>query len=204
MTKRISNLTIGLCVVVLCLGACKSAKDAAHGTQEVYTATMPDRFSARMKLTLPHDHKSQTVNGTVKMVRNERIQLSFVAPVLRTEAFRIEVTPARLTVIDRMNKQYAIAPACQLQALLGEGMDFDRLQTILSQAVFLQTEAGWTLRTDQVEIAIPLRQEDDVQRLQVELSRITMPHHKPTPTSPPGKYEKRELHQLIESLEEAE
>ena len=198
--KKVGKVIIGLLITSLCINACKPVKDAT-GTSGVVTVTSPDVFSSRLKLTLPQEKKDYSINGNLKMVNNELIQISLVAPVLRTEAVRIEVTPKEMLVIDRINKQYAVAPVEELRVLLGNRMDYERLQTILTQAVFIEGRDNWVMREDGVEISLPIHHEEVTERLLIELNRITIPKQKPVPTNPSSKYEKKELSEVIEAIE---
>ena len=56
-----------------------------------------------------------TVSGSMKMKSGERIQLSVLMPVFRSEVMRMEVTPDEVLLIDRMNKRYVRATRDELQ-----------------------------------------------------------------------------------------
>lgn len=47
-----------------------------------------------------------SVGGTMKMKSRERVQISLLMPILRTELARIEVTPTEVLFVDRMNKRF--------------------------------------------------------------------------------------------------
>ncbi|WP_163210497.1 DUF4292 domain-containing protein [Bacteroides sp. 519] len=198
--KQISKIAIGIFILSLCLYSCKTTKGTAGSTGMV-SVVSADMFSSRLKLTVPQEKKKQTLNGTVKMLRDELIQISLVAPVLRTEAVRIEVTPHEMLLIDRINKKYAITPATDLQRILGNQMDYRRLQTILSEAVFVESRVGWNMKQGNVEIAIPLHDGVRQQQLLMELNKITVPAQRPVRVNPPSRYEKTELTELVESIE---
>lgn len=198
--NKVGKVIIGLLITGLCINACKPVKDAT-GTLGVITVTSPDMFSSRLKLTLPQEKKDYTINGNLKMVNNVLIQISLVAPVLRTEAVRLEVTPKEMLVIDRINKQYAVAPVEELRVLLGNRMNYEQLQTILTQAVFIEGQNNWVMREDGVEISLPIHHEEVTERLLIELNRITIPKQRPVVTKPSFKYEKKELSEVIEAIE---
>ena len=78
-------------------------------------------FSARTAISLFSENGKRTkVRGALTVKRNEALRLS-VAPILGIEFFRLEITPAHILVIDRMNKRYM---KCSLQELSGL-VDFD-------------------------------------------------------------------------------
>ena len=59
-----------------------------------------------------------SVDGTLKLHRGERIQLSFLMPILRSEVARMEVTPDEVLLVDRMGKRYVRASRAQLKVHL--------------------------------------------------------------------------------------
>jgi|GEM_PF-61993 hypothetical protein len=204
MLKLIRKLVIGVFLLSGCLYSCKSSKGTT-GNSELAGVVSPDIFSSRLKLTIPQERKKkQTLNGSVKMVRDELIQISLVAPVLRTEAVRIEVTPDEMLVIDRINRQYAVTPAADLHQLLGNRMDYKRLQNLLSNAVFLENDTGWNMKEGNAKITIPVRDGRINQKLTIELNRISVPAQKPMPVKPPSRYERKELRELIQSIQTME
>lgn len=101
-----------------------------------------ETFSARIKMTLPTKKSSTTVNGTLKMQRNELIQISLLMPLIRTEIVRIDITPEYLLLIDRMKKRYAKVPVSQLKEMFQVDLDFFMLQALFSNELFLQNRAG--------------------------------------------------------------
>lgn len=50
-----------------------------------------------------------SVGSTMKMKSRERVQISLLMPILRTELARIEVTPTEVLFVDRMNKRFVRA-----------------------------------------------------------------------------------------------
>ena len=102
--KRIIYL---LLLVVVVLAGCKSSKHLA--TSETKTSTKAPTSSylaSRLQLTIPGKKGSMSVGGTMKMKTHERVQISLLMPILRTEVARIEVTPDEVLLVDRMNKRF--------------------------------------------------------------------------------------------------
>ncbi len=65
-----------------------------------------DAITAKMSLAVDLNGKGPTkVNGTLRMKRDEVIQLS-IAPFLGIEVARAEISPDGVLVMDRMNKRY--------------------------------------------------------------------------------------------------
>ena len=50
-----------------------------------------------------------SVGGTMKMKTHERVQVSLLMPILRTEVARIEITPDEVLLVDRMNRRFVRA-----------------------------------------------------------------------------------------------
>ena len=74
-------------------------------------------FSSKMKLTISSNGKDMSVNGTLRMKKDQVIQLSIV-PFLGIEAGRVEFTPTKVLIIDRINKQYVEEPISELSAMM--------------------------------------------------------------------------------------
>lgn len=172
-------------LTVCCLSACRSSGPTAARRSPAATA---DLFTARLKLTAERGKTKTAVRGTVKLWRDTLVQISLTAPILRTEAIRIEVTPAELLVIDRINKQYAIAPADEIARLLGPDVDFHRLQDLLTDAArrrYVRIDRG-----------------SPGERYRIELSRVTLPDRRPTAAKPSARYDRRQLTDLLTALEQ--
>ena len=126
--KRISTyLTHALSIlcVLLCLASCSSSRRA------VDTGTY---LSSKVKLTVPYQGNLMTVNGTMKMISGERLQLSLLMPVIRSEMVRIELTPDTLLLVERMDKHYLQASRAELKPYLPRKADFAHLEKLLFRA----------------------------------------------------------------------
>ena len=76
-----------LLLLVILLAGCKTSK-------VVKTAPVEPAYpSSKLQLTVPNKNGSITVSGSMKMKSGERIQLSVLMPVFRSEVMRMEVTP---------------------------------------------------------------------------------------------------------------
>ena len=88
-----------LCSFILCcLAGCKT-------TRKAETSKFPEStryLSSKVRLTVPTKDAVFTVNGTMKLISGERMQLSFLMPIIRTEVARMEVTPEEILLVDRM------------------------------------------------------------------------------------------------------
>ena len=100
-----------LLLLVVMLAGCKSTKNI---TSSVPVAE-PCYLSSKLQLTIPSGSDgSITTGGTMKMKGGERVQLSILMPILRTEIARLEITPDEVLLIDRMNKRYVRASRKEL------------------------------------------------------------------------------------------
>ena len=54
----------------------------------------------------------------MKMKTHERVQISLLMPILRTEVARVEVTPDGVLLVDRMTKRFVSATKDELKGML--------------------------------------------------------------------------------------
>lgn len=151
-TKKVIYLATLLVGLVFAFAGCKSSKSATgsgdsggsvrlRGDQllEAVIENTPvyESFSSRLKLTMPSGKGELSLSGYLKMQRDELIQISLLVPILRSEAVRIEISPDRVLVIDRLNKRYADASIDELREMYGAYADFNSLQALFSNSFFL-------------------------------------------------------------------
>ena len=91
---------------------------------------------SKMSVRLAAGTKGASANGTLKMKRDEIIQLSLTALGL-FEVGRMELTPEYLFVQDRMNKQYVQVKWADIDALKRVGADFYTFQSLFWNELFL-------------------------------------------------------------------
>ena len=70
----------------------------------------------------------------MKMKTHERVQVSLLMPILRTEVARIEITPDEVLLVDRMNRRFVRATKEELKGMLPKNAEFSRLEKILMDA----------------------------------------------------------------------
>lgn len=131
-----------------------------------------------------------TVSGSMKMKSGERIQLSVLMPVFRSEVMRMEVTPDEVLLIDRMNKRYVRATRDELKGILPENADFDRLEKLLFKAS-LPGEKRLTGR----ELGIP-----SLEKAKVRLSDFSTAEFELIPTEVSSRYTQVALEDLLKML----
>lgn len=113
-----------------------AASDAAYLRGVVSNAPSFDEFSAKMKLTATYGGERLTVGGSIKMKKDEVIQLSLVAIGI-VEAARIEITPKRLLLIDRIGRRYVEVKYDDLKFFSDSKIDFYTLQALFWNELFL-------------------------------------------------------------------
>ena len=95
-----------------------------------------DEFSAKMRLALSLGDENISVGGSVKMKKDEAIQLSLVAVGI-VEAARIELTPKRLLILDRIGRRYVEVKYDELPFFKQSKIDFYTLQALFWNELFL-------------------------------------------------------------------
>lgn len=148
--KSNGKILVSLLLMIMLMVSCKTSEPLYRGViltgeeqLEAIVSNTPvfDSFSSRLRLTLPLNGEEKTVNGTLKMKRDERIQISLVLPVIRTEAARIEITPERVTILDRMNKVYTSVPVSELRSVFNTEIDYPMLQALFANQIFVPGSA---------------------------------------------------------------
>ena len=127
-----------LLLLTVVLVGCKSAKHAVAVSEKPVVETkpvVPSYLSSKLELTIPaKSGGSMTIGGTMKMKSGERVQLSLLMPILRTEVARIEVTPDEVLLVDRMNKRFVRATKEELKDILPKNVQFSHLEKLLVEA----------------------------------------------------------------------
>ena len=140
-----------LATVVVCFAACGTSRKATKGsgtenagkaeaTAEAYKEKVVSNFqtaqylTARATISLKAGTKDISVGGSLKMKRNDVIQLSLT--FLGIEVGRMEFTTTDVLIIDKINKQYVRAPYSQASFLESAGLDFYSLQSLFWNEIF--------------------------------------------------------------------
>lgn len=159
----------GLLLLCLLLASCGSKKHAVSSVKtvsgETTVATLPDGagnqpddaigqeqtcITAKVRMELSSGGRGTAVGGTLRMKRNDVIQLSVVAFGF-IEVALIEMTPDYFMVVDKMGKQYVKSPYGDVPFLRNRHVDFYTIQTFFWDE---QTSdySGWE-RRDFVSLA---------------------------------------------------
>lgn len=96
--------------------------------------------TAKMKFAISGMGKDLSVGGSIKMKRDDVIQLSLVAFGI-IEAGKIEFTKDYVLVIDRINKRYVKVPYNKVDFLSVAHLDFNVLQSLFWNELFVPGKA---------------------------------------------------------------
>ncbi|WP_175630786.1 DUF4292 domain-containing protein [Bacteroides acidifaciens] len=178
-----------LLLVVVILAGCKSSKRLATSETK---APVSSYLASKLQLTIPNKKGgSMSVGGTMKMKTHERVQVSLLMPILRTEVARIEITPDEVLLVDRMNRRFVRATKEELKGMLPKNAEFSRLEKILMDA---SLPGGKTELTGK-DIGIPSLEKAKVQLYEFSTKEFSM-----TPTELTAKYNQVPLEVLVKML----
>ncbi|WP_455584829.1 DUF4292 domain-containing protein [Bacteroides sp.] len=176
-----------LLLLVTVLAGCRSSKTAVSTVPET-----PHYLSSRLQLTIPSGaNGSITAGGTMKMKSGERVQLSILMPILRTEIARLEITPDEVLLIDRMNKRYVRASRNELSDVLPKDAKFSKLEELLQNASL----PGGKAELSGKELGIP-----SLERAKVRLYDFSSKDFTMTPTEVSDRYTQVPLSELLNML----
>lgn len=182
---RACRLLSLLFLLAVGLSGCKTSRQSGSLSGESAC------LSSKVQLTVPHKDATLTVNGTMKLKKEERVQISFLMPILRAEVARMEVTPDDILLVDRMGKRYVRATRRQLRGVLPKKADFARLEKLLYAA---SKPNGKKVLTGK-ELGIP-----SLEKGKIELSNFSDKPFTLLPTRLSQKYKEVELEELLEML----
>lgn len=178
-----------LLLVLVVLAGCKSSKRLATSETK---APVSSYLASKLQLTIPNKKGgSMSVGGTMKMKTHERVQVSLLMPILRTEVARIEITPDEVLLVDRMNRRFVRATKEELKGMLPKNAEFFRLEKILMDA---SLPGGKTELTGK-DIGIPSLEKAKVQLYEFSTKEFSM-----TPTELTAKYNQVPLEVLVKML----
>ena len=153
-----------ICISAILLAACHSSKHAAKGEGTEQATRSQQQLStlvasvnaqrqkatgirAKMNLQLSLGSKSASVGGTLKMKRDEAIQLSLTALGL-LEVGRMELTPSYFFIQDRIHKQYMRMAWDEITAFQRAGINFDVFQALFWDELFVPGKQGLPAEKD--------------------------------------------------------
>ena len=165
-----------LLLLMVGLAGCRSSKQAA-GIAVPETAHY---LSSRLQLTIPSGMKG-----------GERVQLSILMPILRTEIARLEITPDEILLVDRMNKRYVRASRSELNDILPKEARFSKLEKLLLDASLPEGKSELSGK----ELGIP-----SLEKAKVRLYDFSSKEFVMTPTEISDRYTQVPLTELLNML----
>lgn len=90
-----------------------------------------------MDFTIRMGDKKISVDGSLRMRKDEVIRLQLFAPILGFEVGRLEFTPTYVLIIDRLHKEYIKADYTQVDFLQKQGITFYSLQALFWNQLLL-------------------------------------------------------------------
>ena len=153
--------------------------------------TAPSYLASKLQLTIPSKNGSMSVGGTMKMKSHERVQISLLMPIIRTEVARIEVTPSELLFVDRMNKRFVRATKSELKEILSKNVEFSQLEKLLTDA----SRPGGKTELSGKDLGIPQLEKAKVQLYEFSTKEVSI-----TPTELTSRYRQVSLEELMKML----
>ena len=202
-------------LLVLTLASChsskKAMKDKSDKTKPTTTITTPttstkkpDRqepdlnkmkvavgtnFTSKVRVTITQEGKDVTTSGNLRMRYGDVIQLTLVDPLLGiAEIGRLELSPDKVLIIDRVNKRYVDTNYQEFSALKSRNIDFNTIQEFFWQ----EAKKG-----DKFAYTIPAKK--DI-KLDLRLSNKGSNANWATHTAVSGKYTKTDVNKLFGSI----
>ena len=184
--KYRSYVGVLMALMMVALTGCKTSKHAAkNGSEE------SAYLSSKVVVTIPHGDAVYSVNGTMKLKRNEIVQISFLMPILRTEVARIEITPEIIFLVDRMNHRYVRTTKEELKDRLPRKWTYNRLEDLIYQAS--EPDGKKTISGEEFGLA-------KLEKARVELSDFSQEENNVKPTTLSSRYTEVTLDELLQFL----
>ena len=149
LCRRLFLSCLLCCAIVASFTSCRTTKVATSGNTTETDASAPmkmlqrtatnrqttDFITAKLKFSADIGSKSVSVDGTLRMKRDDviRIQLQALGVM---EVGRLEFTPDYVLIMDRINKQYIKAPYTDVDFLSSSGITFYTLQSLFWNELF--------------------------------------------------------------------
>ncbi len=139
-------------LAIFALVACHSSKEAGRGAESVTSKAQAELYkqriveqkqnvsalTAKVRVSLDALGKDISLNGSLRMKRNEVVQLSL--SMLGFELGKMEFTPEDVLVLDRINKQYVRCRYDEIAFLKSAELDFYALQSLFWDELFIPGE----------------------------------------------------------------
>jgi len=210
-TIRFSLFTFLLLLMLAsCHSSKKATKDKSDKTKPTTTITTPTtttssnkqdadlnkakiavgtNFTSKVKVTITQEGKEITTNGNLRMRYDDVIQLTLVDPLVGiAEIGRIELSPNKILIIDRVNKRYVDTTYDEFSAFKSRNIDFPTIQDFFWQ----EAKKG-----DKFAYTIPAKK--DI-KLDLKLSNKGNNANWDAHTAVSDKYTKTDANKLFDSM----
>ena len=197
--------------LVSCHSSKKAMKDGSDKTKPTTTITTPTtstkkpdkqdpdlnkmkvavgtNFTSKVRVTITQEGKDVTTSGNLRMRYGDVIQLTLVDPLLGiAEIGRLELSPDKVLIIDRVNKRYVDTNYEEFSALKSRNIDFNTIQEFFWQ----EAKKG-----DKFAYTIPAKK--DI-KLDLRLSNKGSNANWDAHTAVSGKYTKTDANKLFGSI----
>jgi hypothetical protein len=161
-----------LFVGVLLIGfSCKTPRTALFEMSKekrleaiIQSGLQYENLSSNLRFSIKMGEKAKeiTVEGQLRIIKNEAIQLSLRMPLIGSEIFRILITPEKIMIIDRYNRQFISESIENIQSQASFDFDFYSLEALLTNRLFIagkqaitpQDYATFTIEEDEFFVHI--------------------------------------------------
>ena len=155
--KASSILKVALLAMPLVLASCGSKKKMVEEKpvaqvsaenkeliEKVNDNAQSTKFvTSKVKFSVEVGNQNITLTGNLRMMRDDVIRLQLMAFGF-VEAARIEFTKDYVLIMDRINKQYLMAPYVQIDFLRNSGINFYTLQALFWNELFMPNRTNVT------------------------------------------------------------
>ena len=104
----------------------------------ISSAVEYNTLSSNLKFAIKPGKKSKemSIDAQMRIIKNELIQLSFRIPIIGSEAMKVQITPEKIVIIDRINKQCLSE---SMENIKSNKFDFDfyALEALLTNQLFI-------------------------------------------------------------------
>lgn len=149
--KRYRNFATVLFVIssLLLISGCKSKKTLATGgelakktNKEVVADALKSEINfrtltSRGSIELQSGNSSNKVPAVFKIIKDSVLQVSLRIPIIGGEALRMDMTPEKIVIIDRMNKRYFTENFEDSEFLKQLDFNFYNLQALFTNKLFI-------------------------------------------------------------------
>lgn len=115
----------------------ESAVPVDYFYRVVNNASKAENLTAKVKVTVSNGKKTISTSGTLRMKKNDVVQISLVDPIIGiAEVGRMEFTKDKMLVIDRVNRRYVSVAYNNIGFLKNAKVDFYALQALFWNEIF--------------------------------------------------------------------